>query len=200
MEEAILDLIKNRKNRRLVQILLAKTEESRRDFCSNLEAIKCSVESDNAQALIAILRFADDSIIKTDESRKKLGQFLFFALTWCSDKSVFRLLLSVGADPNIKDDEGHTPLGDAVDAGDLEAASLLLLCGADRDIDTMTGVNNGFDSALQRAVRRLDVPMVSLLLSYGADPKAIIDDNTARDCLPEKSENPKAWDLINAVL
>ncbi|SMF67013.1 Ankyrin repeat-containing protein [Alteromonadaceae bacterium Bs31] len=200
MDKALLDLIEKRKNRRFVEILLAKTEESRKDICSSLEAIECAVKSDNAQALVAILRFADDTIIKTDENRKKMGQFLFFAFTWCSDKSIFRLLLSVGADPNIKDDEGHTPLGDTVDAGDLEAASLLLLCGADRDIDTMTGVNNGHDSALQSAARRLDVPMVSLLLSYGADPKAIIDDNTTRDCLPERSENPKAWDLINSVL
>jgi uncharacterized protein len=41
-----------------------------------------------------------------------------------------RLLLSAGADPNIRDDEGDTPFDASIRHGDVKMASLLKMCGA----------------------------------------------------------------------
>ena len=41
-----------------------------------------------------------------------------------------RLLLAAGADPEIRDDEGETPLGLSLKQGNYQIANLLMLCGA----------------------------------------------------------------------
>ncbi|MFO0587018.1 MAG: ankyrin repeat domain-containing protein [Polyangiaceae bacterium] len=79
-----------------------------------------------------------------------------------------RLLLSAGADPNVRGDEGDSPLRWCAQNGLVEMARLLLLCGADKTIHEgggPTGMN-----ALGFAATRLDVDMVGLLLSHGANP------------------------------
>jgi ankyrin repeat protein len=81
-----------------------------------------------------------------------------------------RLLLAAGANPNIRDDEGMSPLRFCADKGLLEMARLLLHCGAGKTIDEgggSTGMN-----ALGFAATRLDVEMVRLLLAHGANPQA----------------------------
>lgn len=79
-----------------------------------------------------------------------------------------RLLLSAGADPNVRGDQGDSPLRWCAQNGLVEMARLLLLCGADKTIHEgggPTGMN-----ALGFAATRLDVDMVGLLLSHGASP------------------------------
>ena len=79
-----------------------------------------------------------------------------------------RMLLTAGADPNVRDNEGDSPLRVCADKGYLEMARLLLLCGAGQTIHEgagPTGMN-----ALGLAATRLDIDMVRLLLSHGADP------------------------------
>src|SRR5678816_4258248 len=83
---------------------------------------------------------------------------------------VVHLLLAAGADPNVCDDEGDSPLRFCTQEGLLEMARLLLHCGAGKTIDEgggSTGMN-----ALGFAVTRLDVEMVRLLLAHGANPQA----------------------------
>jgi ankyrin repeat protein len=41
-----------------------------------------------------------------------------------------RILLAVGADPNVRDDEGDTLLGLCLKHGDLQTAQLLKQCAA----------------------------------------------------------------------
>jgi uncharacterized protein len=81
-----------------------------------------------------------------------------------------RLLLAAGADPNVCDNEGTSPLRVCVQEGLLEMAQLLLHCGAGKTIDEgggSTGMN-----ALGFAVTSLNVKMVQLLLAHGANPQA----------------------------
>jgi len=93
-----------------------------------------------------------------------------------------RLLLAHGADPNVRDDVGYSPLRWCAYKGYLEMARLLLLCGATKMIDDWGG--DSAMTALGLAVRGLNVDMVKLLLAYGADPqKPDIDDCTPLDCL-----------------
>jgi len=88
-----------------------------------------------------------------------------------------RLLLAQGADPNVRDNAGTSPLRWCAEHGHLEMARLLLLCGATKTIHEgagPTGLN-----ALGFAATRLNVDMVRLLLAHGADPRIEdVDDMT----------------------
>ena len=79
-----------------------------------------------------------------------------------------RILLAAGADPNVSDDEGDSPLRICAQKGNLEMARLLLHCGANKTIHEgggPTGMN-----ALGFAATSLNIDMVRLLLAHGADP------------------------------
>lgn len=79
-----------------------------------------------------------------------------------------RMLLVAGADPNVRDNEGDSPLRLCSQKGQLEMARLLLLCGADRTIHEAGGLAGM--NALGLAADALNVEMVKLLLAHGADP------------------------------
>jgi len=78
------------------------------------------------------------------------------------------LLLAAGADPNVRDDEGDSPLRFCAEKGYLEMARLLLLCGANKTMHE--GGGPAGMNALGYAATRLHVDMVRLLLAHGADP------------------------------
>lgn len=80
-----------------------------------------------------------------------------------------RILLAVGADPNVRNDVGDSPLRFYAESGYLEMARLLLLCGATKTIHE-SGGSAGMN-ALGYAATRLHVDMVRLLLAHGADPR-----------------------------
>jgi ankyrin repeat protein len=93
-----------------------------------------------------------------------------------------RILLAAGADPNVRDDEGDSPLRLCAQKRQLGMARLLLLCGATKAIDEAGGP--GAMTALGYAAQALDVDMVRLLLAHGANPQARdVDNLTALDCL-----------------
>lgn len=76
-----------------------------------------------------------------------------------------RFLLQKGADPNLRDKDGNTPLMDAVSAGYGDLIGPLVAARAN--------VNQGNESGetpLIRAVQRRDPAMVRELLAAGADP------------------------------
>ena len=111
-----------------------------------------------------------------------------------------RLLLAAGADPNVRDGEGYSPLRVCADKGHLEMARLLLLCGATKTIDEWGGERAM--TALGLAARGLHVAMVKLLLAHGADPQAQDADRlTPLDCLRfvDSPEDPaiqgRLWEI-----
>jgi uncharacterized protein len=93
-----------------------------------------------------------------------------------------RILLAAGADPNVRGDEGDSPLRFCAQEGFVEMARLLLLCGATKTIDEWGGERAM--TALGLAARGLHVEMVKLLLAHGADPQGRdVDRFTPLDCL-----------------
>lgn len=111
-----------------------------------------------------------------------------------------RLLLEEGADPNVANSEGETPLRWCVEQGSLEMARLLLRYGAADAIDKWGGINGL--TVLGIAARRFNIPMIELLLDAGADPEATDEyGETARDHLPPREEHdPQAWDRVIELL
>jgi len=111
-----------------------------------------------------------------------------------------RLLLACGANPNVRDDEGDSPLRMSVERGDHEMAKMLLICGAEKTIHEWGGMSGM--NALGRAAWRLDIPMIELLLRAGADPEVLdLDRCKAFERLPQREESdPQKWEAAAALL
>ncbi|WP_337190891.1 ankyrin repeat domain-containing protein [Qipengyuania algicida] len=89
------------------------------------------------------------------------------------DTTWLRFLLGHGADPNIADNRGLTPLQLAANLGYQDGVAILTKSGADVDKTDSTG-----ETPLMFAVHRHDLPMIRTLLDAGADPDR--SDNSGR--------------------
>ena len=105
----------------------------------------------------------------------------------------FRYLLEKGADPNIRDNKGDTPLILAVQAGREDLVRPLL----DHKANPNLG-NGGGQTPLILAVANRDIPLSRLLLNNGADPDQT--DNlagmSARDYAKRDARNPALAQLL----
>ncbi len=81
------------------------------------------------------------------------------------DKTWLAFLLQKGANPNIRDKEGLTPLMLATQLRFVDGAKILLANNAD-----VNDTNKQGETALIRAVQFRDSELVRLLLANGADP------------------------------
>ncbi len=88
-----------------------------------------------------------------------------------------RYLLQQGANPNVEDKKGVSPLVLATQLGYLEGVQELINFHAKLDVANSTG-----ETPLIAAVHRRDIPMMRLLLKGGADPdRADSSGRSARD-------------------
>jgi ankyrin repeat protein len=88
-----------------------------------------------------------------------------------------RFLLQQKANPNIRANNGVTPLVLASQLGFVDACEALINAGAQVDIPNGTG-----ETPLVAAVHKRDVPIMRVLLKAGADPdRADNSGRTARD-------------------
>jgi hypothetical protein len=109
------------------------------------------------------------------------------------------------ADPNVRDDEGNSPLRFCVEKGYLDMAQLLLRCGATKTVNKAGGGGSDM-TVLGVAAYWLDVEMVRLLLAHGADPNVEdIDQRTVFDYLRGKERymdpplDPAAQDRLQEI-
>jgi ankyrin repeat protein len=88
-----------------------------------------------------------------------------------------RYLLSLGANPNLADKKGVTPIMIASQLGFIEGIELLAEKGAKVD-----DANDAGETPLIMAVHKRDMPMLRILLAAGADPdRSDNSGRTARD-------------------
>lgn len=103
------------------------------------------------------------------------------------DEVYLRYLLQKGADANLRDGKGNTPLILAIENGQPGMISLLI----DGKANVNLG-NAGGETPLIRAVQRRDIATIRTLLTAGADPDQT--DNlaglSARDYARQDSRNP----------
>ena len=105
-------------------------------------------------------------------------------------------LLNRGADPNMGDAKGDTPLIVAAGIGFEEAGAYLLSMGAKVD-----AINRRGETALAIAVQQRHPRMVELLLRAGANPDKPdrVSGYTPREYAKRDSRNPQLLKLIETV-
>ena len=124
--------------------------------------LHAAVYSENLEVVRILIEYDPADINGVDE----VGSTpLDWALTsdHFNNGSVFRLLLEHGADINLQDEEGWTPLHEASFSGALEVVHLLLEHGADVEPKDSNGM-----TALQRAAEEGHGEVVELLREHGA--------------------------------
>lgn len=105
------------------------------------------------------------------------GETALHIVTQRRDPLWLRFLLSKGANPNIADKNGTTPLQLAAQLGFTEGVEILAERGAEVDVPDSTG-----ETPLISAVHRRDTGLVRLLIAKGASAdRADNSGRTARD-------------------
>ena len=147
------------------------------------------------EALVLLLRHA--AVVDAWDAAQDATPLLMAIFR--SQLEAVRMLLANGADPNVVGGEGDSPLRWSVEQEDHEMAAMLLRCGAGSTINGAGGPSGM--TALGRAASRLNIPMIKLLLDFGADPEALdAEGHTARQHLPARDMDPQMWDAAMELL
>lgn len=113
------------------------------------------------------------------------GESALHIVTKRRDVTWIKFLTAKGANPNIRDKRGVTPLQIATSLGFAEGAEALIKAGADVDESNVAG-----ETPLIAAVHRRDVALVRLLLANGANPdRSDNSGRTARDYVQLTNSN-----------
>jgi ankyrin repeat protein len=139
-------------------------------FSSGFEFLK-AVKDREGSEVTKILETTNGTVINARDRRT--GESAMHIVAQRRDDLWIRFLADRGANPNIADKNGVTPLQISSNLGHFEGVEALLKAGASVDVASSTG-----ETPLVSAVLRRDLAMVRLLLANGANPDRA--DNSGR--------------------
>ena len=131
-------------------------------FSESYNFIKAVKDRDGAKANEII---AKPGSIIIDTREQGTGDAAIHIVTKRRDMQWMGFLLSRGAKPDVRDNQGNTALNLAAQIGFTEGAAQLLRFKASVDL-----ANNSGETPLIRAVQMRDLPMARMLLAAGANP------------------------------
>ena len=143
-------------------------------FSDGYEFLK-AVKDRDGDAVTEALNEPGTTIVNTRDLTT--GETAMHIVTERRDALWIRFLAQRGANPNVRDKKGVTPLQLAVTMGFVEGVEQLIKYGAEVEVTDSSG-----ETPLIAAVHRRDVPLVRLLLANGANPdRSDNSGRTARD-------------------
>lgn len=163
---------------------------SAQQFSASYKFLKAVRERDGKIAT-EILNEPGTTVIDTRDRAN--GEAALLIVVKRRDSTWLSFLLSRGANPNVRDGDGTTPLIAASELGFAEGVRLLLAKRADVDLSNSRG-----ETPLIRAVQNRDLGMVRLLLTNGADADRTdrIAGLSARDYATRDTRSPAIAKLI----
>jgi len=146
--------------------------------------LQIAVADGNAAMIKLLLKYKADASA-TDPWTKPPRSLLFYALA-PKDIDLLKAFLEAGANPNVVDGEGQSPLMKAASPQSNEIAALLVAAGAEIKIADRVG-----RTALVLAVAYENKHLTALLLSKGADPNQRMNNGqTPLDLAKSAAANP----------
>jgi ankyrin repeat protein len=134
------------------------------------EFLKAVKERDGNKVMAALDRPGSTVVNARDLSS---GEGALHLVAQRRDAVWLRFLLAKGANPNLADKDGMTPLQLASNLGWVEGVEILAEKGASTDL-----ANSAGETPLISAVHRRDLALIRVLLEAGADPDR--SDNSGR--------------------
>ena len=162
-------------------------------FSDNYNFLKAVKDKDGEKATDLLQKPGSTVVNSRDVSTGETALHIVVArrdATWLS------FMLAKGANPNLADNNGNTPLMAAVQGRFEEGVRLLLTNGAQVD-----KVNGSGETPLIRAVQLRDVALVRLLVAQGASPdrRDSIAGMSARDYADRDNRTPGLVDALAAA-
>ena len=122
-----------------------------------------AVRKGDGNAVVAILDQPGQTIVNTRDVTT--GEGALHIVVKRGDGTYLRYLLAKGADANLRDRSGDTPMMLAVEAGKAEIVQILGTGKANANLG-----NSGGETPLIRAVQRRDIALVRAVLAAGGNP------------------------------
>ena len=130
---------------------------------TNGEKFLSAVRDEKNEDVVKLLSEPGTTVINSKDF--STGETALHIVAKRGDPLYARYLLQKGANPELRDNKGNTPLFAAVNAGQEPMIAVFVAARAN--------VNQGNDrgeTPLIRAVQRRDIPMIRELIAAGADP------------------------------
>ena len=109
------------------------------------------------------------SLVAQPNIRNKFGDTLLIFATLMRRYDIMSSLVSKGADPDLMNGLGYTPLGIAIEMADYKAAKILINIG-----NANVNLTDGFGRTyLMQSIRVGSLPITDLLISKGVDVNAV---------------------------
>jgi len=142
--------------------LAAPTAASAQNFSEGYQFLE-AVKKADGNKVNEILGKPGSSIVNTKD--RDSGQSALHIVTEREDPTYMRFLLQKGANPNITDKNGNSPLMSAVGKGFGEGVDIMIRYGGSVNLANSSG-----ETPLIRAVQIHNVDIIRKLLDAGADP------------------------------
>lgn len=180
--------------RLLAAALLLTAAPAAAQFQSKSYKFLQAVKDAKGQEVVDMLDEPGQTIINSKDPTS--GESALHIVVKRGDDTYLRYLLSRGADPNLRDGRGNTPLLLAVQFGQTAMIDTLIAGRANPNLANASG-----ETPLIRAVQRRDVAMVRALLAAKANPDQTdtVAGMSARDYVHADSRSPGVAKLIDDV-
>jgi ankyrin repeat protein len=176
-----------------VALTLAAAGPARAQFSDNYNFLK-AVKDKDGQKVTDFIQKPGSTVINSRDVTT--GENALHIVVARRDASWLTFLLAKGANPNLTDNEGNTPVMDAVQGRFEEGVRTLLSYRAQVDKPNDSG-----ETPLIRAVQLRDVGLVRLLVAQGAnaDKRDSIAGMSARDYAKRDTRTPGLAEALDAA-
>lgn len=171
-------------------LLLAATPACAQHFSDSYQFLEAVRKGDGTKVM-QLMTETNGNIVNTKS--RETGEAALHIIAKNGDSVYLRYLIQKGANPNIQDASGNTPMLIAVNSGFDEGVSILITYRANVNL-----ANSAGETPLIRAVQLRKRDLVTTLLAAGADPDRadVIAGKSARDYAREDTRSPAIAKLL----